>query len=168
MKQLYSFTTKSYNYQIFNFNTYAMEIHEIKSRLTLQTVLHHYNLTPDKNNRLCCPWHDDKTPSLQLYPKTNTWTCFSSNCTAGSGDVIDFVMRMEKGTKHEALVKCKELIGSAPKPTAKPKPSTKTISDDLSRIAVLSKFYNGRKNTFKRSEDARAYALLLKVFLRPL
>ena len=136
-----------------------MTITEIKSRLTLQTVLHHYNLTPDKNHRLCCPWHDDKTPSLQLYPKTNTWTCFSSNCDAGSGDVIDFVMRMEKGTKHEALVKCKELIGSAPKVITTPKSKTKEISDDLSRIAVLSKFYNGRKNTFKRSEDARAYAL---------
>ncbi len=149
----------SYNRKKIDFNTYAMEITEIKSSLQLETVLQHYNLKPDANNRLCCPWHDDKTPSLQLYLKTNTWTCFSSNCTAGSGDVIDFVMRMEKGTKHEALVKCKELIGSAPKPSAKPKPSTKTISDDLSRITVLSKFYNGRKNTFKRSEDARAYAL---------
>ena len=88
-----------------------MTIDQIKTHLPLSQVLHHYNLTPDKNNRLCCPWHDDKTPSLQLYPKTNTWTCFSSNCAAGSGDVIDFVMKYEKLSKHEALKKCKELIG---------------------------------------------------------
>jgi len=41
-----------------------MTIEEIKNQLTLSQVLTHYNLTPDKNNRLCCPWHKDKTPSL--------------------------------------------------------------------------------------------------------
>jgi len=133
-----------------------MEITEIKSSLQLETVLQHYNLKPDANKRLSCPWHNDKTPSLQLYLKTNTWTCFSSNCAAGSGDVIDFVMKYEKLTKHEALKKCKALIGIVPKVVTKVKPTTKQLGAELSRIAVLSKFYNGRKNTFKRSEDARA------------
>ena len=98
MKPKAIFVSDSYNRKKIDFNTYAMEITEIKSSLQLETVLQHYNLKPDANNRLSCPWHDDKTPSLQLYTKTNTWTCFSSNCAAGSGDVIDFVMRMEKGT----------------------------------------------------------------------
>ena len=82
-----------------------MEIAEIKSRLTLDQVLRTYSLTPDRNHRLRCPWHDDKTPSLQIYPKTGTWTCFSSNCNAGSGDQIDFIMRYEKITKHEPCLK---------------------------------------------------------------
>jgi len=60
---------------------------------------------------LRCPFHDDKTPSMQVYPKTNTWTCFSSNCTAGSGDQVDFIMRMEKISKHEAIMKAKVLAG---------------------------------------------------------
>ena len=88
-----------------------MEIQDIKATLSIQTVLSHYNLTPDRNQRLCCPWHNDKTPSLQIYPKTNTWTCFSSNCTAGSGDVIEMIQKMEKCTKHEALKKAAELCG---------------------------------------------------------
>jgi len=73
-----------------------MEISEIKAELSLETVLEHYNLLPDRNSRLCCPFHNDKTPSLQVYPKTNTWTCFSSNCDAGSGDQIEMIQRMEK------------------------------------------------------------------------
>src|SRR5206468_4616208 len=53
-----------------------------------------------------------KTPSLQVYYKTHTAYCFSSNCkTHGKSlDVIDFVMHQENCTKHEALEKCKELI----------------------------------------------------------
>lgn len=47
-----------------------MEIQEIKQRLTLAMLLQHYGLKADKQNRLKCPFHNDKTPSLQLYYKT--------------------------------------------------------------------------------------------------
>ncbi|MDX9905906.1 MAG: CHC2 zinc finger domain-containing protein [Bacteroidales bacterium] len=89
-----------------------MEINEIKSRLSIQAVLAHYGLATDRNHRLLCPFHTDKTPSLQVYPKTNTWTCFSSNCTAGSGDAIEFIRLKEKITKHEAIVKAQQLLGN--------------------------------------------------------
>lgn len=87
-----------------------MEIQEIKSRLTITQVLDHYNLKADRNNMLCCPFHEDKTPSLQIYPQTNTYCCFSSNCTAGTGDVIEFIRLMEKTTKHEAILKAISMI----------------------------------------------------------
>lgn len=88
-----------------------MEITEIKQQLTIGQVLDHYGLKTNTHNMLCCPFHQDKTPSLQIYRQTGTWTCFSSNCNAGSGDVIDFIMKMDKSTKHEAIVKAKELAG---------------------------------------------------------
>ena len=92
-----------------------MEITEIKQSLTLSQVLQHYGLKPDKHGRLLCPFHDDKTPSLQVYYKTHTAYCFSSNCkTHGKAmDVIDLVMHKENCTKHEAIEKCKALIGGA-------------------------------------------------------
>ena len=89
-----------------------MTIEEIKSRLTIVEVIMHYGLLPDTHGRLCCPFHKDNTPSLQLYTKTNTWTCFSSNCDAGSGDVIDFIMKKDSSNKYQAIMKCKTLIGS--------------------------------------------------------
>lgn len=46
-----------------------MEIQEIKQQLTIDQVLNHYNLKPDKSQRLKCPWHEDKTPSLQIFTK---------------------------------------------------------------------------------------------------
>jgi DNA primase len=90
----------------------TMEITDIKQQLTLAQVLQHYNLKPDKNLRLHCPFHEDKTPSLQVYYKTHTAYCFSSNCkTHGKSlDVIDFVMHKENTDKHNALLKCAEII----------------------------------------------------------
>lgn len=117
-----------------------MEIKEIKQSLSIEKVLQHYNLHPDKNNRLHCPFHNDKTPSFQIYPKTNTWTCFSSNCDAGSGDQIEFIEKYEKITKHEALLKAKELCGYVEtlKPTVTPKP---TITQQ-ERTEILTTAFN--------------------------
>jgi hypothetical protein len=40
-----------------------MEIADIKLHLTLSQLLQYYGLKPDKNGRLNCPFHEDKTPS---------------------------------------------------------------------------------------------------------
>ena len=90
-----------------------MEIVEIKQQLTINQVLDHYGLQADKNNRLCCPFHNDKTPSMQVYAETNTVHCFSSNCKLHGKaiDVIDFIFHHEGISKHEAIVKAKELAG---------------------------------------------------------
>ncbi|MFO7951515.1 MAG: CHC2 zinc finger domain-containing protein, partial [Bacillota bacterium] len=127
-----------------------MEIKEIKQRLKIEAVLGRYNLTPDRNNRLCCPFHDDKTPSMQIYPETGTWTCFSSNCTAGSGDQIDFIMKYEKTTKHQAIMKAKEMLGVVT--------TFKSTAPELTRAAVLTKIYHSFRNGMHRSHAGRAYA----------
>ena len=72
-----------------------MEIRDIKQQLPIGQVLSYYGLTPDRNGMLRCPFHTDRTPSLQVYGKTNSFCCFSANCSAGSGDVIDFIQLKE-------------------------------------------------------------------------
>jgi DNA primase len=128
-----------------------MELQEIKQRLTLAQVLQHYGLKPDKHLRLNCPFHEDKTPSLQVYYKTQTAYCFSSNCkTHGKSlDVIDFVMHKENCTKHEALEKCKELIsGTAIKPSP---------AEQLTRTAILTKQFTYFRNAVHNSKPAQEY-----------
>lgn len=83
-----------------------MEIKDIKRDLSIETVLKHYGLTPNKTNHVCCPFHDDTTPSLKVYPETNTYNCFG--CGA-NGDVIQFIQDHEKLSKHEALKKATAL-----------------------------------------------------------
>ncbi|MDQ0110563.1 DNA primase, partial [Chitinophaga terrae (ex Kim and Jung 2007)] len=50
-----------------------MEIKDIKQQLSIVEVTGYYGLQPDKHQRVLCPFHPDKTPSLQLYPKTDTY-----------------------------------------------------------------------------------------------
>jgi DNA primase len=88
-----------------------MEIKQIKQQLTIQTVLNHYGVKSDKNGMANCPFHSDKTPSFQVYSKSNTYCCFSSNCSAGTGDQIQFIELKEKQGKHQAILKAKELLG---------------------------------------------------------
>lgn len=125
-----------------------MEIAEIKTRLTLKEVLEHYGLKPDKQNRLNCPFHDDKTPSMQVYYKTQTAYCFSSNCpTHGKSlDVIDFIMHMEKTDKHQAILKAGELITGTASPSQK-----------LTRVALLTNMFTYFKNAVHNSKPVREY-----------
>lgn len=91
-----------------------MDISAIRQGLSITAVLAHYGLRTDKNQRLNCPFHNDKTPSMQVYEKTGTVYCFSSNCkTHGKAiDVIDFILYKESCTKHEAIEKAKTMINS--------------------------------------------------------
>lgn len=118
-----------------------MEITEIKQQLTIAQVLAHYGLKADKNNRLCCPFHKDKTPSMQVYPETNTVHCFSSNCKLHGKalDVIDFILHQEGISKHEAILKAKELAGY--EEPAQP----------------YEKLFKVFQSTLKKNEKAQAY-----------
>jgi DNA primase len=130
-----------------------MEIPEIKQRLAIDQVLAHYHLAADRNHRLHCPFHPDKTPSLQVYSKTNTVFCFSSNCPLHGKalDVIDFVLHKEGCTKHEAIEKCKQLIGILPQhlSPAPGQPAMQPTTYD----ALLRQF----RANLKKSPQALAY-----------
>jgi len=149
-----------------------MSIEEIKQKLTMANVLHYYGLKTDKQSRINCPFHEDKTPSMQVYYKTQTAYCFSSNCkTHGkSMDVIDFVMHKENSTKAEAINKCKEILGYQ-KPDSKERYQpdlTKSQTEErgsrtplnqikLSREQFLANMFQYFKNAVHNSKPAKTY-----------
>jgi DNA primase len=138
-----------------------MEIKDIKQNLTLANVLHHYNLKGDKQNRINCPFHEDKTPSMQLYYKTHTAYCFSANCkTHGKSlDVIDFIMFRENINKHQAILKSQEILGTQPeqKITKQYEPLHQTAVATLSREEILQNMFSYFKNAIHNSKPARDY-----------
>ncbi|HKK63087.1 MAG TPA: CHC2 zinc finger domain-containing protein [Bacteroidales bacterium] len=85
-----------------------MQIPDIKNRLPITKVLAHYNIKPDKNNHIKCPFHQDEKPSCKIYPETGTFHCFGCGAT---GDQIEFIEKYDKCSKHEALKIAAELAG---------------------------------------------------------
>ena len=134
-----------------------MEITQIKEQLSMSNVLHYYGLKTDKQSRLNCPFHEDKTPSFQVYYKTQTAYCFSSNCkTHGKSiDVIDFILHKENCTKHEAINKAKEIISPLT-----PKGGTKAPlknSLPMERSQFLTNMFQYFKNAISNSKPAKDY-----------
>ena len=64
---------------------------QVKSLVTIREVAEHYGFYPNRAGYICCPFHNEKTASLKLYPDGRGWYCFG--CHAG-GTVIDFVMKL--------------------------------------------------------------------------
>ncbi|MEN2436735.1 CHC2 zinc finger domain-containing protein [Weeksellaceae bacterium A-14] len=124
-----------------------MEISLIKSQLSIAMVLHYYGLKPDKNAKMCCPFHEDKTPSMQIYYKTQTAYCFSSNCkTHGkSMDVIDFIMHKEDLSKHEAIKKAEEILNPS------------SGNQKISREKFLENMFTYFRNAITNSKPAKEY-----------
>ena len=132
-----------------------MEILEIKSALSIETVLQHYGLRADRNRRLCCPFHADKTPSLQVYPETNTAYCFSSNCkTHGkSMDVIDFIMLKENISKHEAILKAQTLLGKASEPIKNNMPVKEKTPVDTDFLEKMFAYFRSGIRSSGQAQD---------------
>jgi len=128
-----------------------MEISEIKQQLNIQTVLNHYGIKSDKNGMANCPFHNDKTPSFQVYPKSNTYCCFSSNCSAGTGDQIQFIELKEKQGKHQAIQKAKSLLTNNNVQTSNNKTSNE--AEPINYQALFEKF----KQNVNKSPRAKTY-----------
>ncbi|TWP31534.1 toprim domain-containing protein [Apibacter muscae] len=128
-----------------------MTIQEIKQNLTIRQVLEHYQIQV-KNNSCCCPFHDDKTPSMQIFPDTHTVRCYSGNCQQSNKviDVIDFIMYKENLTKHEALLKASQLTDLSHKIQR----SKEYQEIPLDRLEEL--FYKMKSN-LRQSKTARTY-----------
>ena len=75
---------------------------EIKSRLTTKEVFLHYGFEPNRAGEICCPFHNEKTPSLKIYDGDRGWTCFG--CHKG-GDAINFVREYFGLTFTDAISK---------------------------------------------------------------
>ena len=129
-----------------------MTIPEIKQRLSMQTVLGHYGLQPNRNSMLRCPFHEDTKPSMQVYPETNTVYCFAGSCKVSNLDVIDFIMQMDGSSKHEAILKAKAMVGEQSVSPTVPE-VTKATDPEPDFVAQ----YHEYRAALQRSKTAQAY-----------
>jgi len=71
------------------------QLERIKQEVSLLGLAESQGYQPKKQGKdyaVCCPFHDDKTPSCIISPKSNLFNCFG--CGTG-GSVIDWVMKTQ-------------------------------------------------------------------------
>ncbi len=91
----------------------SKELEDFKSKCDIAKVVSHY-VSLEKvgsNYRGLCPFHEEKTPSFYVNVDKGFFHCFG--CGA-SGDVIEFVKRIENISFVEAVQKVAELCGVEP------------------------------------------------------
>lgn len=64
---------------------------DIRTRYSMRDVLAMYGIAPNHSGFVICPFHNEKTASMKIYP--TSFYCFG--CHAG-GDIFTFVQKMEQ------------------------------------------------------------------------
>ena len=139
-----------------------MTIYEIiKAAISVKQAAKHYGLNVNRNGMACCPFHNDRHPSLKL--NEDYFFCFG--CGA-KGDVIDLVARLFDLSSYEAAQKLAADFGLDPKPptaVAMVKPKRPYIrqfrEDEMLCFRVLTDYLHLREDwkvryAPKTSEDA--------------
>ena len=128
-----------------------MEILLIKQNLSLSQILTHYGIKP-KNNMLNCPFHEDKTASLQVNLEKHFYKCHA--CGA-KGDQIQWVQDYEKLSKREAILKCAEMVGSGKMEVGSVKPESSNFV--LPAFDFLEKMFSSFRKGIFNSQPAKEY-----------
>jgi len=86
---------------------------EVRARNDLVQIVSQYVPLQQKSRRYwgCCPFHSEKTPSFSVDPDKQFYYCFG--CHEG-GNVIHFIMNIEKMTFPEAVQFLAEKAGARP------------------------------------------------------
>ena len=99
-----------------NFNNFNNFIHEVKARANIREIVEYYGYTPNRAHKICCPFHGEKTPSLHIYDKTNTFHCFG--CGIG-GDSVTFTAKLFNISAYQAALKINTDFGLNIRPPTK-------------------------------------------------
>lgn len=75
---------------------------EITNRIDTIEVFEYYGLQPNRKGFICCPFHNEKTPSFKVYKGNGGYHCFGCG---EHGSIIDFVMRYFDLSFKEAITK---------------------------------------------------------------
>jgi DNA primase len=140
-------------------------IEQIKTDISLLRLVEDQGYQPKKQGKdyaVSCPFHDEKTPSLIISPKSNLFNCFG--CGA-AGSVIDWVMKTQRRPFREAVewlrndclpLEVPPSLAKTPEPesTSPSTPLAANAADDQSVLQYVVNYYHG---TLKQNDEAKAY-----------
>ncbi len=103
----------------------------VKQSVTTRQAAKHYGIHVGRNGMACCPFHNDKTPSMKLDRRYHCFGC------GADGDVIDFAAALHGLGKKEAAIQLAQDFGLSyedwkpPGKAKKPKPRQKSQEEQF-------------------------------------
>jgi len=85
-------------------NNHRISAADVKERLDIVNIIEQTTELRKTGNRFTgkCPLHNDRSPSLTVYPDQRSWWCYS--CNRG-GDIFDFIQAYDNVSFPKALNK---------------------------------------------------------------
>ena len=68
----------------------------VKQSVTAREAAEHYGIAVRRGGMACCPFHDDRHPSMKVDTRFHCFGC------GADGDVIDFTARLYEGSRRKA------------------------------------------------------------------
>lgn len=120
-----------------------MTTEEIKSTVTMADVLSRYGMRPGRSGMICCPFHNEKNPSMKIFK--DGYKCFACN---ENGDVFKFVQKMEGCDFKQAF----RLLGG----------TYEHSRSRLSRTAIQRHYERERYRRAKAEANAKEFRWILE------
>lgn len=116
----------------------------INTKLQISKYLADNGIAVESNRRICCPLHDDSTPSFSVNFNTNEWKCFG--CPDG-GHYVDIWMKLTNkrtGSKYTIYSAIEQILKLNP-----------SICDELG-FKTIYETYNEEFDLFKSADSLTA------------
>ena len=127
----------------------------VKQNITARQVAEFYGINVKHNGMACCPFHDDKTPSMKLDER---YYCFGCHAT---GDAVDFVSNLFQIGKLEAAKQIADdfhLVYDRSTKHSRDKPATTEQKKEWEMRQLIKDFRQWRSKTL--SDLSGDYRLL--------
>lgn len=139
---------------------------EVKKYLTARQVAENYGLQVKRNGLACCPFHNDKHPSMKI---DRNYHCFA--CGVG-GDVIDYVARLYGLSQYEAAEKLiedfrlpVEIIGKSELTDNERKRIQREIAEKEKLMKIKERFRRWCNTTIEILKESLSEIKQVSVFL---
>lgn len=76
------------------------DIELVKYQVSMINIANYYGIKINRNGYISCPFHNEKTASMKVYPGIKGYYCFG--CGAG-GNIFNFVMNYDGRSFEEAV-----------------------------------------------------------------
>jgi len=78
-------------------------------RISLDEAFRRLGFSLNRENKMLCPFHAEKTPSFSVHPKRGIWKCFG--CGVGGRGIVSFIQRWKGLSFEDAVLYAIEHLG---------------------------------------------------------